>query len=480
MVVMKRIFIILFLLILSGCGEKISNIDQTSETVQLSIYASENQTKTSITGTQVLWNANDDLSFFVNGIHNNIQFKNINFGSFAGQLPSKKIVSSEVEYYCCYPYLIKKSGTVLQSSVPEYQAAPFDGRADVMVADIVKDRYDETDMPELKFSFKNHLLSIIHIPIYNSNQTMSGETISEVKLETASGLLTGVYSFDISDGESAEAVFDESGGNTIVLRRPASQDIRLKKNHIIDLYAVARPGQLNDLKITIETSRHIGSLSVEKELTFVNNAINNLPIIDIAALPDLKKKPSQYKCAFMGDSITQFWQSKHSSFFTTNNFLNKGISAQVTSQMLDRFQKDIIENNPEVVLILAGINDISVNKKQMTDEETRNKVINGIYSNIKAMSELAESAGIKVILCSILPTGGGYKELNQYVPEANVLIKGYADSKSIPYVNFYPLMLDKDGYMDLAYAADGCHPTVAGYEIMENLCLPLIMSMVSE
>ena len=61
------------------------------------------------------------------------------------------------------------------------------------------------------------------------------------------------------------------------------------------------------------------------------------------------------KVVFMGDSITDAWVNFCPEFFLENNFAGRGISGQVTSQMLLRFQRDVVSLHPKKVVILAGI-----------------------------------------------------------------------------------------------------------------------------
>jgi lysophospholipase L1-like esterase len=63
--------------------------------------------------------------------------------------------------------------------------------------------------------------------------------------------------------------------------------------------------------------------------------------------------------------------------------------------MLVRFRADVIDLQPAVVHILAGINDIAGN----TGPTTLEMIANNIFS----MAELAKANQIKVILCSVLP-----------------------------------------------------------------------------
>ena len=64
---------------------------------------------------------------------------------------------------------------------------------------------------------------------------------------------------------------------------------------------------------------------------------------------------------FMGNSITDGWWPADSTFFIRNNFVDRGISGQTTSEMLVRFRQDVINLKPKAVVILAGINDIAHN-----------------------------------------------------------------------------------------------------------------------
>lgn len=64
---------------------------------------------------------------------------------------------------------------------------------------------------------------------------------------------------------------------------------------------------------------------------------------------------------FMGNSITDSWIRVDPDFFERNGFLDRGISGQTTVHMLARFRSDVIDLKPQVVVILAGINDIARN-----------------------------------------------------------------------------------------------------------------------
>ena len=188
-------------------------------------------------------------------------------------------------------------------------------------------------------------------------------------------------------------------------------------------------------------------------------------------LPELCS--NEKRVVFMGDSITAGWVKKSPEFFTGNKFIGRGISGQVTHQMLLRFRSDVIELKPKAVVILAGTNDIAQNSGPVTLE--------AIAANIKSMAELAQQNGIKVILCSVLPAKdypwrAGKNPLSN-IPKLNALIEAYAIEHNIPYVDYYSAMEDGHGGLKVpehTAAEDLVHPNTNGYEFMEALLKPVI------
>ena len=173
------------------------------------------------------------------------------------------------------------------------------------------------------------------------------------------------------------------------------------------------------------------------------------------------------KAIFMGNSITDMWASKHPQFFEENNFLGRGISGQTTYQMLARMQRDVVDLSPEYLFILAGINDIAENSGYIRLED--------IMKNIKSMCEIAKSNGIIPVVCSVIPCDrlNWRKDLKpaESVKELNKLLKEYAESASVHYLDYYTPMDNGSGGLSKENAADGCHPTLAGYSIMEDVVL---------
>lgn len=171
------------------------------------------------------------------------------------------------------------------------------------------------------------------------------------------------------------------------------------------------------------------------------------------------------RVVFMGNSITIGWLNTCPEFFKGRPYINRGISGQTTPQMLVRFRQDVIDLKPQVVVILAGTNDIAGNTGPSTLEMIEN--------NLASMAELANANGIKVILCSVLPAFDypwrKGMEPNIKIPELNKWIKAYAEKNKFIYLDYFTAMVDDRNGMRAELSGDGVHPNKQGYEIMQPM-----------
>jgi lysophospholipase L1-like esterase len=186
----------------------------------------------------------------------------------------------------------------------------------------------------------------------------------------------------------------------------------------------------------------------------------------VLANQQLLKLPNNgNRIVFIGDSITEFWQRYDSAFFTQNKYINRGISSQTSSQILERFQNDVIDLEPKWVIILAGINDIAENNGPISIED--------IMNNIVSMVEKALKNNIEVVLCSILPASNFYwnpkiKPIEK-IKQLNILIEAYCLTEKIKFVDYYTPMVDEYFGLDKKFTDDGVHPNLNGYLKMKTI-----------
>lgn len=170
--------------------------------------------------------------------------------------------------------------------------------------------------------------------------------------------------------------------------------------------------------------------------------------------------------------------------------LNRGINGQVSTEVLERFQKDALEVNPKAVLIWGFINDFSNNSREVADE-TRETAIR----NIEAMAEAAHKAGVIPVLATEVTMGApdslidnlmgwigsirGKQSFQQYISSnvmaANEWMRGYAKQKSFPLLDIEKLMTNEEGNRKAGYfTQDLSHITDKAYQDLDAYAIPAL------
>ena len=173
------------------------------------------------------------------------------------------------------------------------------------------------------------------------------------------------------------------------------------------------------------------------------------------------------RVVFFGDSITDGWELNQ--FFPGKPYVNRGIGGQITGQMLGRMNVDVIDLQPTAMVFLGGTNDIARDVPQDV-----------IYSNIEAITMLAEAAGIIPILGNLLPVSDYHAETNpryrrtearplRQIREVNAWLRQFCEAKGYILIDYYSAFADEQGQLPANLAEDGLHPNTEGYKIMARL-----------
>ncbi len=154
-----------------------------------------------------------------------------------------------------------------------------------------------------------------------------------------------------------------------------------------------------------------------------------------------------------------------SVFFKGKPYVNRGTSGQTTPQILLRFRQDVIALKPDIVVILAGANDLA--------ENTGPTSLEAIEDNLKSMVDLARKNGVRPILASVLPAAA-YPWRPEIRPIDKILalnqwMKEYAETEGIGYLDYYSAMVTDQHGLKPELSGDGVHPNEAGYAIMASL-----------
>jgi len=182
--------------------------------------------------------------------------------------------------------------------------------------------------------------------------------------------------------------------------------------------------------------------------------------------------PKNPRVVFFGDSITDFWRLDE--YFPGRDFVNRGISGQITSEMLGRMKADVIDLHPQAMLILAGTNDLA-----------RGVTLTDIENNYLMISDLASFYKIKVIFASVTPVSDYHKNQNPsyartndrppvYIAALNQWIQMLCKQRGYTYLNYFDAMADQAGLLKADLSDDDLHPNPKGYRIMAPLALAAI------
>jgi acyl-CoA thioesterase-1 len=139
--------------------------------------------------------------------------------------------------------------------------------------------------------------------------------------------------------------------------------------------------------------------------------------------------------------------------------INAGVTGQQSSQMLSRFQTDVVNNTPQYVIIQGGSNDIRHDVPIKTTE-----------MNLKSMYQLAKQNNIIPITTTLYFDNSFNKSQSRQVVELNAWIVNYSTENNIPVVDFNKPFQDPVNLSQSrpSLLSDGMHPSEAGHHEMAN------------
>lgn len=183
----------------------------------------------------------------------------------------------------------------------------------------------------------------------------------------------------------------------------------------------------------------------------------------------------------MGDSITQFWTQGIPGYPAAEptiqehvpGAINVGISGQTSDQMLARFDADVLSRRPDVVVILAGTNDVHLE-------------VGATVDSIATMAERAAASGARVVLGTVPPSAlwtARFTVLTEADTDStirnwNTQLKLLANAYGYQIADYHTAMLNPDGTPNLSlFMADEVHPDSDGYAVMWSVLRPVLVRL---
>jgi lysophospholipase L1-like esterase len=182
---------------------------------------------------------------------------------------------------------------------------------------------------------------------------------------------------------------------------------------------------------------------------------------------ELASSDPRPRIVLMGDSITFHWSPEYLHAPSRLNLINRGIPGQNTTQMLMRFEDDVVALKPVAVVILGGTNDL---RAYVGDPAAAGPgMVDRIARNVTAMVDISQGRGVKVIVCAVPPVGADRERIardSATIVKVNAWLKAFALSRGLPFVDFHGVLADSAQDMPASLSTDGIHPNADGYHLM--------------
>ncbi len=165
------------------------------------------------------------------------------------------------------------------------------------------------------------------------------------------------------------------------------------------------------------------------------------------------------------------------------DIVNRGEGGEQSSEMLSRFEKDVVAANPSHVIIWGFINDIfrseqseleskleltKTNFEQMVQISRANQIIPILATEvtIRPPSGLKESL-MAFFYGTILGKSSYQDYVNNHVEQVNRWIRDFAAQNNLSLLDFETILAREDGSRRKAYATeDGSHISSQGYQAL--------------
>jgi lysophospholipase L1-like esterase len=208
--------------------------------------------------------------------------------------------------------------------------------------------------------------------------------------------------------------------------------------------------------------------------------------------PDLSRV---HRIVMMGDSITQMGAAPKGYVTLVDQTLdasrpsdpfevvNVGIGGQKAPQMLERFQRDVVDKKPDLVTLSVGVNDVwhgfrdfAKGERHPQGDLPAGDPLPTYLSDVEQMIDMAQAAGAKVVLLS--PTlvyedldCAENRRIEQYVKAEEALAK----RKNVGFVNLFKMCKEAvaayqkhAGRRQLLLTTDGVHMNDAGNALLAD------------
>ena len=144
--------------------------------------------------------------------------------------------------------------------------------------------------------------------------------------------------------------------------------------------------------------------------------------------------------------------------------VNRGVSGQRTDEILRRFGADVVAAKPDVVVVLAGVNDLY-----------QGKSVWWVTWHLRRIYARARRAHIRTVACTILPYNGASEEVRGRMQDVNEWIMDYTrEHQDVIMCDTARSVEDPTHPGQLSSTDDGLHPDVEGYRRLGSALIVML------
>lgn len=197
-------------------------------------------------------------------------------------------------------------------------------------------------------------------------------------------------------------------------------------------------------------------------------------------LVELAQQSADCEVLFVGDSITDHWDSKGIEIwkrdFVPLHAVNLGVSGDRTQHLLWRLQNgELGAMQPKVIVMMIGTNNVGLESNK-TRRNQEPEVAQGIATLVHYLREKLPAT--KILLLAIFPRGQPDSPERAQVTAINRLLPPLADGKNVVLLDIGEKFLGPGGTISKSVMADLLHPTPAGYAIWADAMRDPLMKLL--
>lgn len=191
-------------------------------------------------------------------------------------------------------------------------------------------------------------------------------------------------------------------------------------------------------------------------------------------------KTAKCDILFVGDSITQMWESHSGKLWKENylsrNAFNIGYSGDQTSHVLWRLDNGEMDHfKPKVAVLMIGTNNARHHHKEGGPQQTAD----GVRAIIDRIQK--KSPDTEILLLSVFPRGVNAQDRWRLVNDkVNAIISKYDDGDKVHYLDVSSAFLEANGNLSKMVMPDLLHPHAHGYKLWADAMESKLVELLKE